>query len=274
MSDFLAAMAASSRLRADAVRDRLSETELTSRVSAARPPLPLELSDEGFDLIAEAKLASPSEGRLVSGGDDTTTVVDLASALAASGAAAISILTEPSRFDGNIGHLEMAGSELGLPVMRKDFLVDPVQILESRAAGASGVLLIARLTEASVLVEMTDLALSLGMFVLVEVFEEPDLDVASTVFDREVLVGVNARDLATLDVDADRHRRLSSLLPDHLPLVAESGVLDGSDAADVARMGYRLALVGSSLVSSPDPPRMASEMILSGRGAVGVRETL
>lgn len=274
MSDFLSAMAASSRLRAEEVRGRLSEADLTSKVSSARPPARLELSDEGFDLIAEAKLASPSEGRLAAGDDDTATVVELASALAASGAAAISILTEPSRFDGNIGHLEMVTSELDLPVMRKDFLVDTVQVLESRAAGASGVLLIARLSEASVLVEMTDLALSLGMFVLVEVFEEADLDVASAVFDREILVGVNARDLATLDVDVERHRKLSFLLPDHLPLVAESGVLDGSDAADVALMGYRLALVGSSLVSSRDPAGLAAEMIGAGRGAVGVKEGL
>ncbi len=267
-------MAASSRLRAEEARDRLSEAELTSKISSATPPVRLELSDEGFDLIAEAKLASPSEGRLAAGDDDAAAVVELASTMAASGAAAISILTEPSRFDGNIGHLEMASSKLDLPVMRKDFLVDTVQVLEARAAGASGVLLIARLSEASVLVEMTDLALSLGMFVLVEVFEEADLDVASAVFDREILVGVNARDLTTLNVDVDRHRKLSSLLPDHLPLVAESGGLEGSDAADVALMGYRLALVGSSLVSSRDPAGLAAEMIRAGRAAFGVKGAL
>lgn len=274
MSDFLAAMTAASHVRADAVRQRLGEAELGSRASTARPALPLRLSDEGFDLIAEAKLASPSEGRLASDGDDAETVARLASTMSGSGAVAISVLTEPSRFDGDIIHLEAVASSVGLPVMRKDFLVDPIQVIEARAAGASGVLLIARITHPELLVEMTDLALSLGMFVLVELFEEGDLEAASGVFDRSVLIGVNSRDLTTLEVDPDRHERMAALLPDHVPLVAESGIVDAADAARVARLGYRLALVGSRLVSSGDPSGLASEMIRAGRQVIGIREAL
>jgi indole-3-glycerol phosphate synthase len=271
MSDFLTAMAAASRLRAEAVRREPGEAELTSRASSGRPALGLEVADEGFDLIAEAKLASPSEGRLTADGDDARTVLDLSTDLEGAGAAALSVLTEPARFAGDIAHLETVAGVARIPVMRKDFLVDPIQVLEARAAGASGVLLIARIVDPALLVEMTDLAIELGMFALVELFDEADIRPASRVFDREILVGVNARDLTSLQVDRQRHGVMAGTLPGHLPLVAESGIFDAEDARRVAALGYRLALVGTSLVSSPDPGELASEMIAAGRSAVGVR---
>lgn len=271
MSDFLTAMASASRLRAEGVRDGLGETELASRASSAPPPVNLELSEEGFDLIAEAKLASPSEGRLAMSGDDGEAVVRLASQLEEAGPAALSVLTEPARFAGDLAHLESVAAKARIPVMRKDFLVDPIQVLEARAVGASGVLLIARIVEPDQLVELADLVLELGMFALVELFDETDLDTASQVFDRKILVGVNARDLTTLHVDGGRHSRFVEMLPGHLPLVAESGILDSADARKVAALGYRLALVGTSLVSSPDPAGLAADMIRAGRSAVGVK---
>lgn len=271
MSDFLTAMASASRLRAEGVREGLGETELSSRASSARPPVALSLSEEGFDLIAEAKLASPSEGRLAAGENDVETVLDLASLLEGAGSAALSVLTEPSRFAGDIGHLERIAARAGIPVMRKDFLVDPIQVLEARAVGASGILLIARIFEPRLLLEMTDLVLDLGMFALVEVFDESDLETASEVFDREILVGVNARDLTTLGVDQERHSRMAEMLPGHLPLVAESGILGADDARRVADLGYRLGLVGTGLVSSSHPKELASEMIEAGRRAAGVK---
>ncbi len=272
MSDFLASMAASSRIRAQEVRESPGEAELTSRVSSARPAIQLELSDDGFDLIAEPKLSSPSEGRLSTQGDDGGTVVRLASEFEDAGAAALSVLTEPSRFAGDFAHLPSVAAVAGIPVMRKDFLVDPIQVLEARAAGASGVLLIARMVGSGLLVEMTDLALDLGMFVLVELFDEADLDAASHVFDREVLVGVNARDLSTLQVDSDRHSRMAGLLPANLTLVAESGIFDADDAGRVAGLGYRLGLVGTSLVSTPHPGELAAAMIVAGRAGAYVEE--
>lgn len=274
MSDFLAGMAASSRIRAERVRAAHGASGLSERVASAPPVLPLNLSGEGFDLIAEAKLASPSDGRLVAAGPAPSAVVNLAVGLVEAGAAAISVLTEPTRFDGDVRHLESVASKVGVPVMRKDFLVDTIQVVEARAAGASGVLLIARMVGGELLEEMVDVALGLEMFVLVELFEEPDLEVASVVFDRDVLVGVNARDLATLEVDPGRHRAFAPLLPSDLPSVAESGVQTAQDAADLAGLGYRLALVGTSLVVSPDPPELASELIRAGREAATVGEHL
>jgi indole-3-glycerol phosphate synthase len=265
VSDFLQEMADLSVQRARAVREQATVMGLDSRVESARPPAPLQLSESGFDVIAEAKLASPSEGELVEGSAGSERVVSLAAAYAAHGAAAISVLTEPTRFSGAIEHLEtVAGSET-LPVLRKDFLVDPIQVLEARAAGASGILLIARMLPRELLAEMTDQSLDLGMFVLVEVFDRSDLETAVRVFDREVLVGVNCRDLATLDVDLSRFESLAPHLPDHLPAVAESGMTAVDHVAAVADLGYRMALIGSSLVSSPDPGKAVAEYIAAGR---------
>ena len=265
VSDFLSSMASASLLRAERVRSRSGVTGLDSRASSARPPIGLRLSPSGFDLIAEAKLASPSEGRLAPSEIAADGVVEMSRSLASAGASAISVLTAPERFDGDIAHLEAVASSVDVPTMRKDFLVDPIQITEARAAGASGVLLIARILDEELLMEMTDATLDAGMFALVEIFDEGDLDVASAVFDRDVLVGVNARNLRTLAVDAGAHQRIRPLLPDHLALVAESGINSAADAADVARVGYRLALVGSALTKAVDGGDLAARMIEAGR---------
>jgi indole-3-glycerol phosphate synthase len=262
MADFLSSMASSSLLRAKAVEATVGERGLLSQVASAQPAQQLALDRKGFDLIAETKLASPSEGRIAMDGEQ---VVGLAKEMADSGASAISVLTEPDSFDGDIAHLEAVASSVNVPVMRKDFLVEPIQILEARAHGASGVLLIARITGRSKLIEMTDLALDLGMFVLVEIFEKPELDVAAAVFDRPILVGVNARDLSTLKVMPSRHAELIASLPSHLPAVAESGIRTPQDAEAVAGLGYKLALVGSSLVGSGRPAELTREMIEAGR---------
>ena len=270
MSDFLTTMAESSLLRARQTSAAEGVTGLASRASSAEPPVPLHLSEAGFDLIAEAKLASPSVGTLVPVDDPLGRAMNLASLYEEAGAAAVSVLTEPSRFDGHIDHLEAAASRVAVPVMRKDFLVDPIQVVEARAAGASGVLLIARLTDSALLVEMTDAALEFDMFVLVELFDEPDLERASVVFDRNVLVGVNTRDLTTLEVDSGRLAALAPLLPRHLPRVAESGVISPEHARSVAQLGYRLALVGTALATAPDPKEAARSLIASGRSTTSL----
>lgn len=264
MSDFLHEMSDASWRRARAISEK-DAAGLRDRVAAARPPSPLDMSTPGFDVIAEAKLASPSEGKLGEGSPTAERVTALADDFAANGAAAISVLTEATRFDGSLEHLEAAALAVAVPVMRKDFLVDPIQVWEARALGASGVLLIARLLPGELLVEMTDQAMALGMFVLVEVFDRSDLETAVRVFDRDVLVGVNCRDLATLEVDKDRFESLAPHLPDHLPAVAESGITSPDDVALVASLGYRLALVGSTLVSRPDPGEALLGFIAAGR---------
>lgn len=266
MSDFLQEMTQASSHRARELRDGVGMDALRERAGFASSPLSLDLSSPGFDVIAEAKLASPSEGRLVDGGVEQ--VVALARAYADHGAAAVSVLTEDLRFAGAMGHLEAVAASIGVPAMRKDFLVDPIQVLEARAAGASGVLLIARVLPDHLLVEMTDLSLELGMFALVEVFDRSDLETAAHVFDRDVLVGVNCRDLLTLEVDPHRFETLAPHLPRDLPAVAESGIETPQDAATVAGLGYRMALVGTALVRGGGPDRTLGPMIAAGREAL------
>jgi indole-3-glycerol phosphate synthase len=267
MSDFLSTMAESSLLRAGETKARSGVTGLFSRALSARPVVPLRLSEAGFDLIAETKLASPSDGPLARTHDQERHVVGLARLYKEAGSAAVSVLTEPSRFNGALDHLESVSAAVDLPMMRKDFLVDPIQVIEARAAGASGVLLIARLTEQALLVEMTGLALSYGMFVLVEIFDEEDLERASTVFDHDILLGVNTRDLTTLQVDPKRLEVLASLLPSQLTTVAESGITTAEDAESVVSLGYRMALVGTALVTSADPKALTGDLIAAGRRA-------
>jgi indole-3-glycerol phosphate synthase len=264
VTDFLEEMADESSRRAGLARERSADLEIRAKQSP--PPVVLDLSAPGFDVIAEVKVASPSEGNLVSGLPDAATLVKLAAAYDQGGAAAISVLTETISFQGSMGDLEAVSAASSLPVMRKDFLVDPIQVLEARAGGASGVLLIARMLPGELLEEMTDLTLDFGMFVLVEVFDRSDLESAARVFDREVLVGVNARDLSSLEVDLSRFESLAPHLPDHLPAVAESGLSTGDDVATVAGLGYRMALVGSSLVRSTDPVSALEAMLGAGRG--------
>jgi indole-3-glycerol phosphate synthase len=271
MSDFLSTMAEASHLRAGEAKAGAGVTGLTSRASSARTVVPLDLPETGFDLIGEVKLASPADGPLITADDPLRLVPKLASVYEDAGAVAISVLTEPTRFRGDLGHLEAAAVAVDVPVIRKDFLVDPIQVIEARAAGASGVLLIARLTEASLLAEMTDTAIGFGMFVLVEVFDETDLGRASVVFDREVLIGVNTRDLTTLEVEPKRLADMAPLLPRGVPRVAESGVKSPAEAEFAAALGYRLVLVGTALVTSEVPEETARRLIAAGRRLISAR---
>lgn len=238
MSDFLEAMATASRARADA----LDAGELRSRLRDAPPVRPLALG--GFTIVAELKRRSPRDGSL----DDGAPERRLA-AYARGGANAISVLTEPTRFAGSMADLAAAAQRVDLPVMRKDFLVDPLQIDEARAAGASGVLLIVRLFDATGLARMCDRAAELGMFALVEVFDEADLDRLGSA---PALLGVNARDLRTLEIDRRTFRRLAPRLPS-VPVIAESGHHTVDDVRESASLGYRGVLVGTALMRDADP---------------------
>ena len=268
MPDFLSEMAGSSAGRARAALSRFGVRELESRAASAPPPVALDIGGPGFDLIAETKLASPSDGLLLTVTDPVAEARRLGKEFAGSGAAAVSVLTEPSRFSGSLEQLEAVASAVDVPVMRKDFLVHPIQVLEARAAGASGVLVIARLCPPSLLAEMVAAISELGMFALVEVFDRSDLEAASVVFDHGILLGVNTRDLATLEVDHGKLAELAPQLPGRLPAVAESGVASPEDVARVVRLGYRLALVGTSLVTSSDPAEATRRLLEVGRMAL------
>lgn len=259
MSDFLQTMASHSAARAAAAPSSFSSSDFD------KPLVQLKLS--AFDVIAEIKDRSPAEGDLSSNNSDRSA---RAKSYAEGGAAAISVLTEPSRFDGDLSHLEeVVAAVPDTPVMRKDFLVEPVQILEARKAGASGVLLITTMLSDAGLRVMLDCAWEHGLFVLLESFDEEDLRRTSRLLEKsadrdraengQLLVGVNTRNLRTLEVDPDRLRNLAPALPE-ARCVAESGLLVPDDAARVAGWGYRMALVGTALMRSDDPTALVAAM--------------
>ncbi len=269
MTDLLATMAASSRARAEVL------PVTWDSVSLDRPIYPLRLS--GFDLIAEVKDHSPAEGQLAGADADRAA---RAAAYAAGGAAAISVLTEPDRFAGELAHVEeviAAVADHKVPVMRKDFLTDVRQVLEARAAGASGVLLIAAILDDAVLDSMLACALEHSMFVLLEAFDADDLARCAALVDGPyaqpaaeglLLVGVNTRNLRTLEVDPDRLARLADDLPAGAIAVAESGLKLAADAARVAGLGYRMGLVGTALMKSAEPGLLVAHMLSAGRQAI------
>ena len=180
MSGFLDRMAAASRARVEEARAREPLTALRARALATLLPPPLHLRDQ-FNLIAEFKRRSPALGRL---GDDD--LVGRVTAYAQGGAAAVSVLTEPSQFHGNLDHLTTAAATLtpfSVPTMRKDFLIDPYQLYEARAAGAGGALLIVRMLSRDTLHEMLDCARQLALFVLLESFDTDDISPAVSILE-------------------------------------------------------------------------------------------
>jgi indole-3-glycerol phosphate synthase len=270
MSSFLKTMAQSSAARAAAAKTTFSSAALD------RPAYPLRLN--GFDIIAEIKNRSPAEGELFGVDSDRAA---RASGYADGGAAAISVLTEPDRFDGHLEHLEevvAAVAEHELPVMRKDFLVDTVQVLEAKAAGASGILLIAAILSDAELHNMLDCAFDNDLFVLLESFDEIDLERSAFIMQKvkireqavrhKFLIGINSRNLQTLALDPLRLKRFGPLLPGGVVCVAESGQHTAEDAADVAAWGYAMALVGTALMRTDDPTTMIDQMLQSGRGVI------
>lgn len=279
---FLDRMAAASRARVRAARAAESEPRLLARAAATPPAPPLQLA--GFDVIAELKLRSPAAGALKSADFDRSGQLE---AYARAGVACVSVLTEPDEFRGSLAHLEEAARTLarhGRPVMRKDFLTDPYQVLEARAAGAGGVLVIVTMLSDAEITALVGAAREHGLFVLLEAFDEEDLaripglglppsvPTASAAGPAPaesgaapVLVGVNCRNLRTLGVDFGRFAALAPHLPAGYLAVAESGIASAADARAVAELGYSLALVGSSLMQAADPARAAAELIAAGR---------
>jgi len=273
VSGLLARMAVTSRERADAARAAEPLADLRARARDLPPAPPLRLC--GFDLLAEVKLRAPSAGVLARPADPAATAAERAEAYAAAGAAAVSVLTEPTRFDGDLAHLAAAARACTVPVLRKDFLVDRYQVWEARAAGAGGVLLIVRMLDESALHALLDAAAEAGLFALVEAFDASDLARVAPLVARwpeggpPLLAGVNSRDLRTLDIDRGRLRALAADLPTGAVPVAESGILVPEDAWDAAEAGYAMILVGTALMAAPDPSALARSLLASGRTVRG-----
>jgi len=273
-ADFLDRMAAGSRRRAAEAEAQRPAEDLAFRASHLPAPPAFRLSGQGFDLLAEVKHRSPSAGTLAGGALRSATQ---AREYARGGAAALSVLTEPDEFAGDLAHLTEVAAGSRVPAMRKDFLVSPYQLLEARLAGAGGVLLIAALLPGHQLRAMLEATHRLGLFALVEVFDRDELDRAVRASRAagpalgagrcRTLVGVNCRDLRTLRVDFGRFAHLAPHLPHDIPTVAESGVETPAQAARVAGLGYDVALVGTALMRASDPARLAAELLAAGRAS-------
>lgn len=198
-------------------------------------------------IIAECKRRSPSRGIL----RQQYAPAEHALAYAAAGAAAISVLTEPTFFDGACEHLADVRAAVSVPLLRKDFVVTEYQVRESAALGADAILLIAAALEDEPLRRLHALAAELGLASLVEIHDQPELDRALAAGAR--IVGVNSRDLRTLLVDLDVVERLSAAVPDDVIAVAESGIRNAGDIRRFSSLGYDAFLVGERLITQADP---------------------
>ncbi|MGE0813910.1 MAG: indole-3-glycerol phosphate synthase TrpC [Vicinamibacterales bacterium] len=250
--DLLAAIVGATRRDLDVRRAAVSTTALEARARAARPPdgqaFVARLSrPDAVNVIAECKRRSPSRGVLRTAYEP----VGQARAYAAGGAAAISVLTEPSFFDGALEHLAAVRAAVDVPILRKDFIVDEYQLLEAVAAGADAVLLIVSALPDADLVRLHAAATGLGLAVLVEVHDEQELDRA--VATGAQVVGVNNRNLRTLAVDTTVSERLAARFPAGLIGVSESGLSSAADVRRLRALGYRAFLVGERLMTSDVP---------------------
>ncbi|MBS1693203.1 MAG: indole-3-glycerol phosphate synthase TrpC [Actinobacteria bacterium] len=235
--------------------------EMKERALAAPPPLNVmaALREPGIGVIAEVKRASPSRGQLANIADPA----QLAGAYQDGGARIISVLTEQRRFNGSLDDLDAVRAAVSIPVLRKDFIVWPYQIHEARAHGADMLLLIVAALEQPVLESLLERTESLGMTALVEVHTEEEADRALQAGAR--VIGVNARDLKTLEVDRDCFARIAPGLPSNVIRIAESGVRGTADLLAYAGAGADAVLVGEGLVTSGDPRSAVADLVTAGR---------
>lgn len=245
-------------------RERTPITALEAALPRARPVREVRSRlrrPEGVQVIAEVKRRSPSRGDLARIPDP----VALAQEYAAAGAALVSVLTEERRFGGSVADLSAVTRGVDVAVLRKDFVVDPYQVLEARVHGADVVLLIVAALAQDDLVRLGEQIRALGMTSLVEVHDEAEVDRALAA--GADVIGVNARDLRTLAVDPGTVHRLLPLLPAGVVRVAESGVAGPQDVRDYARSGADAVLVGEALVTGSSPGQLLRELLAAGRTA-------
>lgn len=240
----------------------VTEAELRRRIVDQTPPAldPMPaFRSPGLSVIAEVKRRSPSKGDLA----DIPDPAELARSYAAGGAAAISVLTEARRFAGSLDDLDTVRAAVETPLLRKDFVVTEYQVVEARAHGADLVLLIVAALDDAELRDLHAAVRGWGMTALVEVHDEAEIERALAV--GAELIGVNARNLKTLEVDPEAFGRLVGLLPEGVVKVAESGITGPEDAARYAELGADVVLVGEALVKDGDPEAAVAAM--RGTGA-------
>lgn len=223
------------------LRSRMGELERTRGFRTAVSPKTPDVA-----VIAELKKGSPSRGVIRA----DFIPVDLARCLAENGAAALSVLTEPDFFFGDPVYLGQVRTVVDLPLLRKDFIIDPYQVYESRVLGADALLIIVKIVDRPLLVDLMGIARDVGLDALVEVNDEPELETALSA--GADLIGINNRNLETLTVDRDTAVRLGRLIPDTVTTIAMSGIRSRDDVEDCLGAGIRSFLVGGSLMEIPD----------------------
>ena len=239
---------------------QVSLDDLKKRCKAASPAIDAysALKRDGVAVIAEVKRSSPSAGPLAEIADPAA----LAAQYEAGGARAISVLTEQRRFGGSLEDLAAVRKAVSIPVLRKDFIVSSYQVHEARAYGADLVLLIVAALNQDTLVGLRERVESLGMTALVEIHDEQEADRAIAAGAN--VIGVNARNLKTLDVDRSTFERIAPGLPSNVVKIAESGVRDAHDLINYAQAGADAVLVGQGLVTSGDPRQAVAALVTAG----------
>ncbi len=243
----------------------LAELETQLHRRGTDRPFAEALARPGLSVVAEFKRRSPSAGEIRPG----ATVEEVLSAYQRGGAAALSILTEEANFGGSLEDLIAARSVSELPILRKDFIVDHYQLVESAVAGADAVLLIAAALEPSQLESLYSSASSLDLDVLVEVHDEQELATVLELIDPE-LIGINNRDLRDFSVDVERTHALLADIPAGKTVVSESGLYERAQLEELERVGVDAVLIGERLLASGDP-RAALEELTGGHGAAPER---
>jgi len=243
--------------RARALARHGAELERRAAAAPAVPSFAGALAGATVGVIAEVKRRSPTVGAIRPDLDP----VRHALAYAQGGAVAISVLTEAQYFGGSLDDLRQVAQAVALPVVRKDFLVDELQIVEARAAGAAAVLLIARLLEPAALRRLARAARAQGLGVVIEVHEVAELEPALAA--EPTALGVNSRDLATFAVELGVAERLVARVPPGIPTIAESGIMTRGDVERLAAVGADLVLVGTAVARSDDPAASVRALVLS-----------
>ncbi len=252
MANVLDEICARKREHVAAAKARRPLSALIDHAATASPPrgfaarLAAAVEGGGVGLIAEIKRASPSKGLIRKDFDPSS----LARAYQEGGASCLSVLTDAPSFSGSDDHLSAARAVVELPVLRKDFMVDAYQIVESRALGADCILLILAALDDGLAGELEEIAMAHGMDVLIEVHDDAELERALAL--RSALIGINNRDLKTLKTDIATTRRLAPLVPEGRDVVSESGLFTPDDLAGMARAGARRFLIGESLMRQDD----------------------
>ena len=260
MSTVLEAICEGAREDAAQREQLVSYAEMKARAKDAPPALDaaMALREPGVGVIAEVKRKSPSKGALA----DIPNPAELAGMYEAGGARMISCLTEQRRFGGSLDDFDAVRRAVSIPMLRKDFIVTPYQVHEARAHGADCVLLIVAALEQAVLESLLDRTESMGMTALVEVHTEEEADRAIQV--GASVIGINARNLKTLEVDPGVFGRIAPGLPNDVVRIAESGISGRGDLLTYAGMGADAVLVGESLVTSGDPRAAVADLVSAG----------